>query len=209
MSWQAMDAIDQHPYDICGPLAFRVLVKLANVAANDGTRAWRLNGELAAELGVSVRSVYRALDELEQANLIRRGEQKVLQYWRGGRRPVVWDVVMHTPGAVQQPLPELEEAPESRGDTVIHSPEGQGSGVTPNMTPNMTPGVNQRKREEREEQLSTKTPVDDQTGRVTPAQRTRCSGSRTGRHSFDAQTGWCTNACGLRNDVPAPIGAHA
>jgi|GEM_PF-5468255 len=209
MSWQAMDAIDQLPYDVCRPLAYRVLVKLANVAAQDGTRAWRLYGEVASELGVNVRSIYRALDELDQANLIRRGDQKVLSHWRGGHRPVVWDIVMHHPMSAQMPLPDDEDDAETRPDTVIHSPSDTPGDVTRDLTRDLSSDVNQEKPGEREEQPLNKTYVGNQTGRVTPEQRTRCSGSTSGRHSFDAQTGWCTNACGLRDDAPAPIGAHA
>lgn len=204
-----MDAIDQLPYDVCGPLAFRVLAKLANVAAQDGTRAWRLASEVADELGVNVRSIRRATAELEQANLIRKGDQRAVAHWRGNRRPIVWDIVMHHHSTVQVPLPQDEDDDESRGDTVIHSPDDTPVGVTPGVTPDVTTAVPHRELRELREQPLTKTYVGNQTGRVTPAQRTRCSGSASGRHHFDAQTGWCTNACGLRDDVPAPIGAHA
>jgi hypothetical protein len=208
MSWQAMDAIDQLPYDVCGPLAFRVLTKLANVAAQDGTRAYRLAWEIASELGVSERSIRRATAELEGANLIRKGDQRVVSHWQGNRRPTVWDVVMHHASTAQVPLPDLGDDAESRGDTVIHSPDDTPSGVTPGVTPDVTTGDHQRELRELRELPLTKTYVGNQTADVTPARRTRCSGSASGHHHFDAQTGWCTNACGLR-DEPAPIGAHA
>ncbi|PYY34109.1 hypothetical protein DEJ16_12700 [Curtobacterium sp. MCJR17_055] len=207
MSWQAMDAIDQLPYDACGPLAFRVLTKLANVAAQDGTRAWRLVYEIADELGVSTRSIQRATQELERANLIRKGDQRAVSHWQGNRRPIVWDIVMH-PKSTQAPLPVDPDDDEFRGDTVIHSPDDTPSGVTPGVTPGATTAVAHRELRELREQ-PTKTPVRNHRADVTPETRSRCTGPSAvaGQHHFDELTGWCTNACGLR--APAPIGASA
>jgi len=209
MSWQAMDAIDQLPYDVCGPLAFRVLAKLANVAAQDGTRAWRLVYEIAEELGVSARSIQRATQELEGANLIRKGDQRAVSHWQGNRRPVVWDIVMHHQSSAQVPLPLDVDDDESRGDTVIHSPDDTPTGVTPGVTPGVTTAVAHRELREPREQLHTKTPVRNHRADVTPELRSRCTGPSAvaGQHQFDELTGWCTNACGLR--APAPIGAPA
>jgi len=187
-----MDAIDQLPYDACKPLAFRVLTKLANVAAQDGTRAWRLNGEMATELGVDVRSIYRALDELEKGGLIRKGDQRAVSHWQGNRRPTVWDIVMHHGDTTLLPLPVDDD---DAGVTEISTgPLG--------VTPGMTTVVAHREQEE----LLTKTPESNQTGAVTPVLRTRCSMHPHGAHSFDSMTGWCVNACGLRHD---PTGGTA
>lgn len=203
MSWQAMDAIDQLPYDACGPLAFRVLTKLANVAAQDGSRAWRLVYEMADELGVSVRSIQRATQELEGANLIRKGDQRAVSHWQGNRRPVVWDIVMH-PKSAQSPFPLDDEDDEIRGDTVIHSPDPTPLGVTPGVTAGATTAVAHRELRELREQPPTKTPVRNHTSVVTPEMRSRCTGpsATAGQHHFNELTGWCTNACGLR--APAP-----
>jgi hypothetical protein len=89
-----MDAIDRVPYDACKPLEYRVLVKLANVAAQDGTRAFRNQEQMADELGVSVRSIQRALKQLEAERLIIRGDQRILSHERADRRPVVYDINM-------------------------------------------------------------------------------------------------------------------
>lgn len=89
-----MDAIDRLPYDACGPIAFRVLTKLANVANERGERAFRHAGAMASELGVSKRSVQRALSELEHARLIIRGDQRFVQHERADRRPTVYDINM-------------------------------------------------------------------------------------------------------------------
>lgn len=123
MSWQASDAIDHLPYDIVGHLAFRVLLKLSNVAAQDGTRAFRSKWEMARELGVSERSIQRALAELEAANCIRKGDQKYTSHIRGGYRPTVYDIVMSRAQGGLPPLPDgLEEDTnpgETRGETEI------------------------------------------------------------------------------------------
>lgn len=89
-----MDAIDRVPYDSCKPLEFRVLTKLANVAAQDGSRAFRSADEMANELGVSRRSIQRALKALEDDRFIIRGEQRHLAHLRADRRPIVYDINM-------------------------------------------------------------------------------------------------------------------
>ncbi len=89
-----MDAADRVPHGVVRELEYRVLLKLANVAAQDGSRAWRNMYEVAEELGVSVRSVQRAVKALEAHRLIVRGEQRHVDHIRGDRRPVVYDLNM-------------------------------------------------------------------------------------------------------------------
>lgn len=95
MSWQAMAAVDALPHDLIGYGPFRVLLKLANVADSEGRGAFQFDPRLANELGVSVRSIIRWRAELETQQLVRRGDQKRVGYWRGGNRPIVYDVNMH------------------------------------------------------------------------------------------------------------------
>jgi hypothetical protein len=95
VSYQATGVVASLPYRSCGPLAYRVLVKLADVAQPDGRSAYRFAPHMASELDVSVRSIQRATSELEEAGLIRRGDQKLVTAWRGGNRPIVYDVNMH------------------------------------------------------------------------------------------------------------------
>lgn len=130
MSWQATDAVDQLPYDVCGPLAFRVLVKLANVADQDGKRAFRAKSSIADELGVSARSVQRAFRELEEAHLLRLGDQRLVSHLPANRRPVVYDIVMGRRGAVQITL-----SGETTGETEFSTedddtPPGETTGET-------------------------------------------------------------------------------
>jgi len=87
-----MDAADRVPHGVVRELEYRVLLKLANVAAQDGTRAWRNMHEVAVELGVSLRSVQRAIKTLETERLITRGEQRHVDHMRGDRRPIVYDL---------------------------------------------------------------------------------------------------------------------
>lgn len=92
MSWQAADWMDSLPYDAAAPLPTRVLLKLANVADQGGERAFRFNHQMAAELQVNVRSIRRALRELEEAHLILPGDQALVAHYRTDRRPRVYNL---------------------------------------------------------------------------------------------------------------------
>lgn len=126
MSWQATDAVDQLPYDVCGPLAFRVLVKLANVADQEGKRAFRSKSAIADELGVSARSVQRAFRELEEGHLVRPGDQRLVSHLPANRRPIVYDIIMRRTGAVQVTLSGETEFSTGDDDT----PAGETAGET-------------------------------------------------------------------------------
>lgn len=120
MSWQATAWADSLPYDAMKPLATRVLFKLANVAAQDGTRAYRSKWEMAHELGVDQRSIQRALRELLATHLILIGDQKVVAHLRGDRRPTVYDCNMRYSIEFAQPelggFDEAEETPSAGPD---------------------------------------------------------------------------------------------
>jgi hypothetical protein len=122
MSWQAADWMDSLPYDVMKPLAARVLLKLANVAAQDGTRAYRGTWEMADELGVDRRSIQRAYRELERAQLIQVGDQRAVAHIRADRRPTVYDLNFrwHTTYAQPElPLPEDESDDAADGATEL------------------------------------------------------------------------------------------
>jgi DNA-binding transcriptional MocR family regulator len=179
MSWQAMVAVDDLPYDTCKPLAYRVLVKLANVAAADGTRAWRFNPEVAKELGVSVRSIERAYAELRDAHLIRKGDQRAVSHWRGDRRPTVYDINMHPLDS----LVPLDEDDPTQLSTGFYDP-----------TDDPTVPVAHR---EQEELLNSSTQNNhrDPVG----SSALRCSAPGQASHRFDPLSGWCP--CGVRSDA--------
>lgn len=144
MSWQASDWMDSLAYDVAKPLATRMLLKLANVAAQDGTRAYRNSWEVASELGVDRRSIMRALRELEAAQLIHKGDQRVVAHIRGDRRPTVYDLnfgYAREFGSPELPLPEdgefvpnpeaLDEWSDFHGVTEFSTPShGVTNGVT-------------------------------------------------------------------------------
>jgi len=93
VSWQATAWADSLDYDtLKSYLAYRVLIKLCNNADALGRTAWRSTSELAQELGVSQRSIHRALRELEQARLILPGDQDFVKHIRADRRPRVYDM---------------------------------------------------------------------------------------------------------------------
>lgn len=107
------------PYAACGALPFRVLLKLADVASKDGTRAWRAVGGsdgIAAELGVSPRSVQRCLAELRTAGLIRPGDQRHVAAIRADRRPTVYDLALQDVQLVDSDLLDDENL---RGDNPV------------------------------------------------------------------------------------------
>lgn len=95
MSWHAVAAVNALPFSTVSLGPFRVLVKLADVADTEGKGAFQFDPKLANELGVSVRSIIRWRAELEAQSLIRRGDQKRVGHWRGGNRPIVYDINMH------------------------------------------------------------------------------------------------------------------
>lgn len=134
--------MDHLPYDAMKPLAARVLLKLANVAAQDGTRAWRNVWEVADELGVDRRSVQRALRELQAVDLIRVGDQLAVAHIRSDRRPVVYNLnfAWHRMYSLPEiPLPEADEEPETDGATKLST---DSHGATNGATPTVPLGTN-------------------------------------------------------------------
>lgn len=123
--------------DVVGPLAYRVLIKLSNVADAKGERAWRTKADVAHELGRDQRSIQRAFRELEFAALIKPGDQSFVRHIRADRRPTVYDLNFAYASTVEQPSIEGFTDAENddshgetpRGDTVIHSPHGETRGV--------------------------------------------------------------------------------
>lgn len=213
MSWQAQDAIDRLPYDATGPLAFRVLQKLANVAAQDGSRAWRSIPEVANELGVSVRSVQRALKELEdgavnaatgeQIPLIRRGDQRHVDHMRADRRPTVYDVNMRAADLLEQLHASLDDEPAPAAaateiEVQTTAERGTSDGVTELSTPEReTPyGVTHD---------ATTVVVSEGTNR-TP--RERYSGTHSTRARPGAQRGRCGHAVVSRSAGGARYCSH-
>lgn len=128
MSWQAAAWVDSLPYDIpltmtqsVGHLPMRVLFKLANVADAEGKRAFRSKAVMADELGVTARSVQRALNDLQAAQLIRPGNQLFVAHLRADKRPTVYDLNFRYRQEFAQP-----ELPAWDGETEISTPPTSG-----------------------------------------------------------------------------------
>lgn len=121
--------------DLTGPMPANhrlVLVTLADYADPDGTGAWPSQSTLGTRLGVTPRSVKRALDALEAKGLIVRGDQRLVGGYPANRRPVVWNLrvgsrALHTP-RTEDHLDPLE----ARGDTPVTS--GGPWGDSPDMS---------------------------------------------------------------------------
>jgi hypothetical protein len=132
-----MDAADHVPHSAVKDLEYRVLLKLANVAAQDGTRAWRNMHEVASELGVSLRSVRRALSGLETERLIVKGDQAHVSHMRGDRRPSVYDLNMDKMlnwdsyhGIESTPLDGVTDGVTTLSTTPVEFGHGVTNGVT-------------------------------------------------------------------------------
>lgn len=82
----------------CAPVThageLNLLYALADYAKADGTCAWPSQAKLAADCGVTVRSVGRYLSSLESKGVIRRGDQEAASCVDSAHRPVVWDLAM-------------------------------------------------------------------------------------------------------------------
>lgn len=130
MSWQATAWADSLPYDtLQSYLAYRVLIKLCNNADEHGKTTWRSKKELSVELGVSERSVQRAMRELEQALLIIPGDQEYVRHIRADRRPKVYDMNLQYREATYTPELPLE-APK-HGETGLSTGDPRGDNWGP------------------------------------------------------------------------------
>lgn len=149
MSWQATSVVDSLPYDLVQPLAFRVLLKLANDADANGRNAWGYKGTFANELGVHPRSIQRAFAELQQLHLIRRGDQRCVSHIPANKRPSVFDIVMTDWTEGQQPLDDTIDESEPGETEISTAPVSKPLGETPAETTAVTnrkPGNQSKKR---------------------------------------------------------------
>lgn len=97
--------------DLTGKLSAEhrlVLIVLADHASFDGTGAWPAQARVAMRLGITDRSVRRALARLEALGLIVRGDQRITSHIPENRRPVVWNLRLG--GRVNPEEPTTEDA---------------------------------------------------------------------------------------------------
>jgi hypothetical protein len=106
MSIQSMTwALEQRL--VSDPTCRHVLLCLANYADKEGRGAFPSAASLAADTGLSERTIRYKLDSLESLGAIRRGNQAIAAAYidRHDRRPVVYDVVSNR-GAADAPREE-------------------------------------------------------------------------------------------------------
>ena len=77
---------------VATPMQRLVLIAIANHADKRGQSAWPSQETLAEYCCCSSRTIRRQLSELEESGIIRRGDQRLVSHFRGGYRPVVYDV---------------------------------------------------------------------------------------------------------------------
>lgn len=92
MSLNAYVWAGQLPLDLVGASAFRVLLKMADVADENGKGVWMSAGTIAKDLGCSTRTVQRAIFELKIMGVIEEGDQRQARHIRADRRPIVYDL---------------------------------------------------------------------------------------------------------------------
>lgn len=71
-----------------------VLQCLADAADEDGCNAYIAQATIAERAMIDGRTVRRRLAELEERNIIRRGDQRAVAHLPADKRPVVWDVMI-------------------------------------------------------------------------------------------------------------------
>ncbi len=122
-----------------GDAAHLTLIALANYTDPKGRAAWPSHATIARDRGVNARTIKRHFAELEDAGLIRRGDQMIVQHLPSNRRPVVWDV---SQGVDLRPVTGVTDmTPQEvipRGDTndtpeVVWGDTDRRLGVTPGV----------------------------------------------------------------------------
>jgi len=208
MSWRAtVWAIEEPRSGKLSNTALRVLLALADHAHDDGSAAWESASKLAKRLGVSERSVERAISTLRSDGLIVHGDQDLVAGQRANRRPVVWDLDMpgRAPARADNPDGPQEKAPGRRADKVDGprrlGPTGSGVRADSQGGLGPTPGVGQNINEHQEHQRAAPadahgdlSAVDDPAGDVLAYCR-RCGhqhapGSSCRTATLPAPTGW-------------------
>lgn len=116
MSHEAVLWSCQLPMTACGAAAYRVLVILAERADKYGYGAWFGQEKLAETLECSTRTIRRALRELLDAGLIRKGDQS-LAHGRADRRPTVYDVMTPALRMIESRVDSPVQPLESRVDS--------------------------------------------------------------------------------------------
>jgi hypothetical protein len=89
VTWALNDAPVEEPVQVL------ILVAMAEKANDDGTVTYQSAKTIGTKARVSPRTVQRELKKLEEAGIIRRGDQRHVEHIRADRRPVVYDLAVH------------------------------------------------------------------------------------------------------------------
>lgn len=81
--------------EVSDSLEHVILIALADHADAEGRGAWPSKATLAEYARCSVRTVHNKLRALEAAGTIVRGDQRLVEWMRADRRPVVYDLPIH------------------------------------------------------------------------------------------------------------------
>ena len=126
------------PLDLINATAFRVLLKMADVADQDGRGVWLSRSRIAEELGCSIRTVQRALNDLKLAGLIAEGDKRAVSHIRSDRRPVVYDLKMSPHTSPQFDIDGVTESPIHGVTKVTRRANSEPNGVTTGVTQYVT-----------------------------------------------------------------------
>jgi hypothetical protein len=104
------------------PTQALILCAMAETAHDDGTEARASQATYARYARCSDRTLRRHLKAMEEAGVIRRGNQDLVAHLRADRRPVVWDLNMGpTAGQNDRPVGSGRADKVDRPDTVVRS----------------------------------------------------------------------------------------
>lgn len=108
-----------------------VLIALADRYNDDTGVCWPSIKTIATEIGVSERTVHKAIKDLEAAGLIERGNPRWVAHLRADRRPIVWtlNLGMVKPPEGQRPTDNGVGEALARGEGVITPSDSRGEDV--------------------------------------------------------------------------------
>lgn len=132
-----------------GDAAHLTLIALANYTDPKGRSAWPSQSTIAKDRGVTDRTIKRHFGELEDAGLMRRGDQMLVRHIPSNRRPIVWNLCQ---GRENDPDLGVTDVTPQESLPVDNSPIRGVTGVTPGPSwgdtqsgLGVTPGVLQTK----------------------------------------------------------------
>lgn len=137
-------ALEDAPVPSNEPYAHLVLIALADHASDDGTSARPSVALLATKARCSARTVHTKLRLLQDAGIIRRGDQEQVAHLRADRRPTVWDLAVN--GVQQMQVAPTGEPVDNSGDGVQHVHPVARHGVKRTTSRGEAPGTHGVKR---------------------------------------------------------------